>query len=901
MLKKFLNYGLCVGLMLLISACTVRKNNWITRNYHALVTHYNIYFNGNEAYKEGLKKLNDDPKDDYSKLLPIYTISIPDHAQSVSSEMDNAILKCRKAIKLHSVQKKPKVDRKKMKDPKYQAFLKKEEYNSQLKYAWMLQGKSELHKGDFMGAVATFSYIMRHYSTEFDVVLEAKLWQARAYAEMGWVYEAEEVLSKINPAEVGYKLIALYETANADLMIKQKRYSEAIPFLKSAITHERNRAQRIRDCFVLAQLYQLSGETQEALTYYQQVIKNNSALYVMNFNAQINSAQLAAAGDSKKVLKSLTKMAKDGRNKDFLDQIYFAQGNIYLKNGDETQAIEMYKKAVESSTRNGIEKALVQIKLADLYYDKRSYLEAQPCYSDAATLLNAEHDEYRRVSSRAEVLAELSSDYQTVVLQDSLQRIAQMSEAEQMAIIEKVIENVIKEEEEQRRREEEEAYAAQRAAANVSSLPNFGNASTDWYFYNTNLINKGKTEFARKWGNRRLEDNWRRQNKMIVVEETEMYADDEETDSATLAMQNITDNKKPEFYLNQLPNTPAKIEQSNMLISDALFNMGYVYYLKLEDEEMAFDAFERLQRRFPDYEKLPDSYYYCYQMAKKQGDEAAAQRYRDLILARYPESTFAFVLSKPDYVATMSDMYFKQDSLYEATYEAYAKGDFAVVRANYEYMRSDYQMSALMPKFAFLNAMSVGKTQSPEVFKTTLEELVTAYPQSDVTAMAKDILALMDQGLEAQKSSSHGTLLTRREDVMVEEQQEENKDKSFDPNTQTSFMIVFELHDDVSVANKFLYDMAVFNFSKFLIKDFDLKLVKRAEKHYWLTVSGLENLKDAQWYFKTIDAESLLHQYVLQSSYIFISEDNYELLGNPPFAWDDYIDFYRKNIITQSR
>jgi len=901
-LKKYIKYISWLLFVVFVTACSVRKNNWATRNYHVLITHYNIYFNGNESYKQGLKMLNDDPKDDYSKLLPLYTISIPDNGKSVESEMDKAIEKCRKAIKLHSIQKKPKIDRKKLKDAKYQAFLKKEEYNSQLKYAWMLQGKAEFHKGDFMGAVATFSYIMRHYSTEFDVVLESKIWQARAYAEMGWLYEAEEILSKVNPNEVSYKILSLYEGANADLLLKQKRYREAVPFLIASIEHERNKVQRTRSMYVLAQLYQMLGEEKEANNYFRQVIKSNSASYTMNFNAQINSAELMAEGDSKKVLKSLVKLAKDGRNKEFLDQIYFAEGNIHLKNGDELAAIESYKKAIENSSRNGVEKALVEIKLADLYYDKQNYIEAQPCYSDAAQILNTEHDEYRRVAKRAEVLSELVFDYQTVVLQDSLQRIAQMPEDEQLAFIEKVIENVIKEEELQRQREEEEAYAAQRAASNASTLPNFQNSSTDWYFYNSNLINKGKSEFMRKWGNRPLEDNWRRQNKMMIVDESEnMYADEEEMDLSNIAERNITDNKKPEYYLNQLPNTPAKLKQSNEMIANSLFNMGYVYSLKLEDDEMAFETFGKLQTRFPNHEKIPESYYYCYQIAKKRDDDLTAKRYRDLILCNYPESTFAFVLSKPDYVSTMSDMYLKQDSLYEATYKAYSIGNFDVVKANYNYMNDKYQMSSLMPKFAFLNAMAVGKTQSAETFRQTLETLVASYPQSDVTSMSKDILALIEQGKEAKQGSSHGTLLTRREIVSEEEQITDSVEKSFQRETTLPFMIVFEIRGEQTVANKFLYDIAAFNFTKFLIKDFDLKIVKRADDCYWLVISGLENLKETKWYFKMIDTEFTLHFYVLQSKYLFISEDNYKLLGMPNFAWDDYLDFYQKNIISQEK
>ena len=270
--------------------------------------------------------------------------------------------------------------------------------------------------------------------------------------------------------------------------MKKKQYNEAIPFIKTALLREKDKRQKVRYHYVLGQLYQKN----EAIEEYKSVIKLNPP-NKMNFNAQLSHAQLLAGTNSKSVLKSLNKMAKSVVNKDFLDQIYYIIGNVYLAEGNEEKAVENYKLAIEKSTRNAIEKAIVQVTLADMYYEKQQYILAQPYYSDAAQILTAEDDDYQRVSSRGEILKDLATNYNTVVLQDSLQMIASLPKDKQMDIIQKVIDDLIKEEEYQKQLAEEEAYKAQREAQSTSSLPVLGGTSSDWYFYNSNLISKGKT------------------------------------------------------------------------------------------------------------------------------------------------------------------------------------------------------------------------------------------------------------------------------------------------------------------------------------------------------------------------------------------------------------------------
>ena len=856
-----------------------------------MVTKYNIYFNGYESYKEGIKLLYETDKDDFSKILPLYPISIKGNT---ASGMETTLEKCRKAIKLHSIQKKPKPNPKKAKDPKYQAFLQKEEYNPMLKEAWLLLGKSEFYKGDFMGALSTFSYVVNHFSTEKDVKITAQIWMVRSYAEMGWIYEAEELMSKINLAEIDYKLESFYAGTNADLLMKKKQYNEAIPFIKTALLREKDKRQKVRYHYVLGQLYQKNGQKNEAIEEYKSVIKLNPP-NKMNFNAQLSHAQLLAGTNSKSVLKSLNKMAKSVVNKDFLDQIYYIIGNVYLAEGNEEKAVENYKLAIEKSTRNAIEKAIVQVTLADMYYEKQQYILAQPYYSDAAQILTAEDDDYQRVSSRGEILKDLATNYNTVVLQDSLQMIASLPKDKQMDIIQKVIDDLIKEEEYQKQLAEEEAYKAQREAQSTSSLPVLGGTSSDWYFYNSNLISKGKSEFQRRWGNRTLEDGWRLRNKIAVNDMQEVNYDEEEADSIS-SQRNILDNKSPDYYFALLPDSPAKVEQSNKLIENALFEMGNIYYLQLEDMEMALQTFKEYQQRFPQAEKVAESYYYNYKIAQKTQQSLDVNRYKNILLENYPESKYAKILSSSNFVGNESKMYAQQDSIYEMTYLAYSQSDFEQVFSNYEYAEKNFPMSKLLPKFAFLNALSIGKTKDSELFKETLSQLVERYPQSDVTSIAKDILALMSQGKEAQKGTTHGSLLSRREELMDEDLEKEKQEKSFSSETKVPYMIVYKLSFGEEQANVLLYDIAAFNFTKFMIKDYDLKLQKIAEGAYLLLITSFENQKEAIWYNDILQKESFVQNRLnfTTDGLYFISKDNYNLIGNP-FSWEDYEAFIKEN------
>ncbi|MGC3978500.1 MAG: hypothetical protein QM751_09910 [Paludibacteraceae bacterium] len=904
-------------LTFVLTGCSTQKNTWLSRTYHDTTTRFNVFFNGSESYKEGIKSITKANNDDYSQVLTMYPSSHHENLSTASSNMTRSIEKSRKAIKLHSIKKKPNKNFKKWNNPKYRAWYEQNEFTPALKEVWLELAKSEFHKGDFLGSVGTFSYITRHFATVPDVVAEAQIWMARAYAEMDWIYEAEEVLTKLSTEKLNKKNTGLFSAATADILLRKKQYKEAIPYLKLAIEREKDGILRTRFQFILAQIYALTNDKKQAESYYTQVIKS-SPPYQMEFNAIINRAQLLTSKSSD-TEKKLNRMAKNRKNKEYLDQVYGTVGNVFLSEKDTVKAITYYTKATENSKRNGVEKGVVLIQLGDLYYEKKNYIKAEPNYNEASKIFTKEYFDYPRISKRAEVLAELVKEDKIVVLQDSLQRLAQLPEKERLDIINKIIEKVKKDEKEEQRKLEEQNNPNSSNRSNPDedefTMPNqiIGGNTGDWYFYNPNTIRSGKTDFRKKWGNRKLEDNWQRNNKSaaLFADNTELpsespstsSADNQEsagntTDKANEKQQASTvDNKSVDYYLRQLPFTEKQKEKSNEEIANALFNMGFIFKDKMEDYPVAIQTFEDFESRFPDDKRVIETIYQRFLIAAKQGDTEAEEKYRKFIISRYSGSNYAKMLSEPNFVARMTKMYQEQDSIYNRTYAAYTQSDFQTVLKNTEFVKKRYPLSALMPKFEFLNTLSVGKTQKSDVFKNCLDSLVAHYPESDVSTMAKDILALMKQGNVAQPGKTHGSLLAKRAEEAASTAEENGAATlSSDKVGKHRLMFVGNLTD--STMNKLLYSTAMFNFSRFMIKDFDFETGQINDKENAFSVTNLESFDEALWYEKTIRSDKELNRLIdsLQVRLIPISDTNYGKI-KALFTLDQYIDFVNENLL----
>jgi len=924
--------GIVFSLLVVLASCSSPKNTRATRWYHSFNTRYNVFFNGNEAYKEALKAQQDGYQESYTDFILMYPVSsLPKDKQTDGGSFDRSIEKAAKAIKTHSIKTKPEKKNEKKNDPKYQEFMAREEYNPFLFNSWFLMGKSQFHNGDFLTAASTFSYIIRHYATQPEIVAEAQIWKARCYSEVGWYYEAENLLTKLNNDKLPKSQSDWFSAVYADFLIKQKRYADAIPYLKTAIKAEKNKKQRLRMEYLLGQIYADLGQKNLAYKAFGNVA-NSTAPYPLQFSAKIRQTEVFSDGDIRKVTDMLKKMTKSSKNKDYLDQIYYAWGNVYMSVPDTAKAVERYKLGVEKSTQGGFDKALCQISLGDIYFEQRKYVEAQPCYSEALGQIKKEYKDYPRVALRSEVLDELVVYVEAVQLQDSLQTLARMPEEERLAVVDKIIKEYIKKEEESKREAEKEDYLAQQEA-NRETMSNFSvgkqapqisnpgmrqqTGGDPFYFYNPQMVSQGKTEFQRKWGKRKLEDNWRIRNKVTQFDDelanNNNYQDFQESqessesetelpqDSASVAksaekMAEANDPTKREYYLQHIPLTEEDIAASNDIWTDGLFNMGVIYKDKLEDYSLSIETFNDLDTRFPDNEFKLDYYYQLYLIYLKMDDTNMAEYYKSKIRAEFQESALAIAMSDPDYEYNMRMLSVVQDSIYQETYEYYTTGNPYAVRRNYEHVTQKYPQTTLMPKFMFLDALSYVQTYEPEMFQDKLKELLEKYPDADVSVLAGDMMKSLLKGmtLAGEGNLARGGLFNLRFGGVGEDGELLDSTIVFSAEKNTPHLLLMVYPANKVNANLILYAVAEFNFSNFLVNDFDLQMVTFGETGMF-QIKGFNNFDEVIQYYDMVNRQgAYMHSIDEAVIVVPMSVENYDILLKGK-TLDEYVSFFEYN------
>ena len=897
-----------------LAACSNKTNTARSRFWQSFTTKYNVYFNGKTNYDEQMKAMMDAYEDDYSQRLLMHPAEARTNpkAPQPSGSFERTIEKMEKAITLHSIKKKPKRKSGKGRDAKYQEWLARDEYNPYLHNAWYLLAKAQYMKGDFLDAAATFRYITRHFTWKKDLVQECQVREALCYCAMGWPAEADNVLSHVHLDEITNKRVrALANAAFADYYIKDQQPEAAIPYLAKAIRGFKG-SQKSRMCFLLGQLYEDVGDKHNAYLAYKQAGSGSSLTYRTKFNARIKQSAVYEGTNIASEVKALKRMTRYDRNKEYLDQVYYAIGNLYLSHGDTLNAIENYKLAAEKSTRNGVDKAISQIALGGIYFARRQYDFAQPCYAEAIPLVNEDYPNYQMLKKRSDVLDELAVYSQNVTLQDSLLELAAMTPEEQKAVIAKIIEELKKKEKEEKEAAEREEYLAQQDARG-SQLQDRGNSpasysmNTDnsWYFYNAATKNAGKTQFQKQWGSRKLEDNWRRYNKSTFS------FDDEEADSALLALadsvvvnengdtvqvdvealKRAEDPHFEEYYLKQIPKTEEDIQQAHEIIQEGLYNMGIILKDKMEDYDAAAYEFGQLLERYPDNTYRLDVFYNMYMMFMRNGQDADAQPYRDSILIEFPESKYGMAMQDPNYLENLKNMNNDQEQMYEAAYASYLSNDHDGVHEAYAEMMRKYPLSKIMPKFMFIDALSYLTEKNHEKFKETLKDMLQRYPQTDITPVASEIVKQLNQGrrLEGGGSNVRGMLWTTR---LSNDTTPQDLERTFTPFAEDNdkpqvFILLFPL-DSVN-SNMLLYEVARHNFNAFKVKDYDIEQMNFGTLGL-LVVKGLDDFKEATHYRTAFEQDQSMNV-PRQVHYVIISVDNFNLLLNEGRTFEDYFNY----------
>ena len=905
---------IAVAVLLLAAGCSTEKNTSQSRWWHSFNAKYNTYYNGSLAYIDGSLEKETGNKDNFTEMIPLYTVGNKTSKELGKAKYDVAIEKCQKAIKLHSIKRRPEWTKNRQKTERDVEWLNRKEYNPFLWKAWMLMGRSQFMKGAFDEAASTFAYMSRMYATQPAIYGRARAWLAKCYIEQDWVYDAEDVISKMRRDSMHWRAQKEWDYTYADYYIHTQRYEEAIPYLRKVIRHEMRRKQKARQWFLMGQMEAALGHKEKAYQAYKHVVRLNPP-YELEFNARIAMTEVMAGGQAKKMVRRLKRMAASDNNKDYLDQVYYAIGNIYMNQQDTLKAIAAYEKGNTQSTRNGIEKGVLLLRLGDIYWTMERFSDAGRCYGEAIGLLDKERDDYKQLSQRSKVLDELVPYTEAIHLQDSLQALAKMPEAERNAAIDRVIE-ALKKKEKAERDAQAEANAEQQQAAqggntNTQNKPNNTQNNTTskqglWYFYNPMAVSQGKEAFQKQWGKRENVDDWQRVNKTVVaMDNGEMELTDEQRDSiAALEAQEDSvknslkdpknDPHKHEYYMEQIPFTEDKVAESNNIIKDGLFNAGVIFKDKLDNLLLSEKHLRRLTDSFPEYEKNDEAFYHLYLLYSRRNDKARATQFLDKLKTDYPESQWTVLLSDPYYEENARIGVHLEDSLYAATYAAFKADRLDEVKGNTEISASRFPLGDNRDKFIFIGGLSKLNAGDASGCLADMEDMVKKFPKSRLAEMAGMIINGVKAGRKLHGGKFDiGDVWAQRSVVMSDS--DSIAARRFLAERDVNFSFVVAYHPDSLQENRLLFELARFNFTNFIVRNFDIVIDELNGLHL-MKVSGFRNYDEALQYARQLYANAAVSTLTHKGRALVISDSNLELLGTQ-YSFNDYDKFYDEHFM----
>ena len=823
-MAQLLKHLFIIVLLCFFTACSTKKSTFFTRAFHNTTTHYNWYFNSEQTLKSSIKKLEEKHQEDYNQLLPIFPIGTEKEAQIITPSLDKAIKKGAKAISRHSI------------------FIKGQEHNRWVDDCYLMIAKAYFFQREYVKAIEAFSFISRQFKGT-EIAFEAQLWLCRSYIEKGDLSSAE-LLFNIILTEENFpdKLNRMFALIYAHYHIKNQNFSSATEELLVAIEETAKSKEKSRYHFILAQIYHQQENYTEATKHYEFVLRK-SPDYEMAFNAKINRARSydIGSGNIEAVREELQKMLKDDKNIEYKDVIYYGLAELSVREKKINEAIPLYKKSVSKSITNDAQKAISSLELGKIFYKKQNYRMSQAYYDTTVAFLSIIHPSYKSALQKQTTLTSLIQNLNVINHQDSLQRVAAMPEKERNNFIDEIIKEL-----EDKERLEIELEAKNRAESMFLNNQNIrGGAPNNqfsqsnqtmggkWYFYNPTTLSFGYSEFVRKWGKRKLEDDWRRGNKeSLLIEALESDTTSEE----------IFNPKSRDSYLNGLPITIEEIQLSNKKIIEAHYNAGVIYKEGLEDLLRSQEIFDALNQRFPKNNNRVMVLYYLYTLNKELGHYQKTEGYKQALLTEYPNSEYSKIILNPDLLEDAIANKSEIELTYERAHQLYTSKKYNEALVICLDINQNNPSNLLKPHFDLLSAMCLGFIHGEERLIVELENTQKTHIGHIASASAEELLNFL-------KTNNEKTEQTKTDKPKSEELNEENTPTYVIKNNAPHYFVIlfkdFDLELNTAKATISNYHAEYYSLEKLNISSILLD-----EQTHMISVREFQNASKAMDYYK---------------------------------------------------
>lgn len=669
---------------------------------------------------------------------------------------------------------------------------------------------------------------------------EGLLWLAKTYIEREKYSNAEYLLRRLSQTLTEDKVTREVPAAKAHLYISQKEYDKAIPELREAIEIADDGKLKARYAYIIAQLYQKNRDYANALKAFQDV-KDHKGDFRMDFNADLSIAKnglLAGTDTNDQASKKINKMLGESKYAEFKDQIYFTLGEIALAQNNDVEALINFTQSIKFNTNNLSLKAEAYYYMATLNFDKEEYVTAKYYYDSTLLSMNKADERYSEVSQYAKNLSRIATNIETIELQDSLLALSGMSQEE----LDKLADKLVLEQRAASAAADLEAEKSDKAGSKFGNLGGVsdsrqtsrsrGFGQSKFFAYNLVAKEKGAKEFNKRWGDRKLEDNWRRASSQSF----NSFDDEGEVEEEEVA---ITDAERKRA-LADIPSNPASLEKANAKIEEALYDLGVAFRGAVKNYEKSVEALERLVLRYPQSEKILDAYYYLYLSYSDLNNTVKADYYRNKIINEFPESRFAKALQDPNYLASLKDENNSVELYYDNTYALFEEGKYSAVKNRIETSESLFgKENEMKAQFGLLSAMVTGAEEGKEGYIKALQDVITRYPNTPQKVRAQEIMRFL-------KGDSDAFDVVEIKEV----------DDIFDLEKDKLHYVAIIVYE--SDASKFTNaKIAVSNFNKKFYKTKKLQIsdifLNRDEGTQIILIRKFKNMKESMDYFDTVE------------------------------------------------
>lgn len=848
-MKKKLPYRLLLSVFLVVaivvSGCSRKKAGFTNRLYHNTTSLYNWYFNANELMRQTEEQLWAQKDDDYLKVLPVYVLPNEEEQKALYPQMDAIIDKCSTVIDRHSME------------------INKKEHNKWIDDNFLLIGVANYYKGKYATAQEMFSYCVKKYKGE-DSRFDAALWLARTYIEQKQYNRAITVLSAVerdNSKDRPKDFTAKLETVYSDLYLRQDRYQDALPHLEDAARLTRDKKMKARLTFIMAQAYKELNNSRSAIESFAEVVKLKPE-YEMEFYAKINQALAYDRRlDPQKIIDMLWDLAKDEKYSDYADQVYYALAEIEIERQNIEKGIEYLKTSAEKSVNNPRQKGMSYLRLAEIYFADREYALSKQYYDNAAANLPEDYPNYKIIVMTAASLTELVTHIQNIQYNDSILELVMLDDKERDR---RILRMIVELEAEQERKKREELEALEKIQNTAPALTGSQSGSgRSWYFYNAGMVGSGFQDFKRIWGDRKLEDNWRRSIKTTFEHGPALGGDSLMAEMG----QETSTIKTLEEYLAELPQTEEEIAAAHHIIIHSLYDIGTIYKERLKDDDNAIESFVRITNQYDTSAVAPQAFYQLYRiyLEKEQsggfvgtGFKDNSDYYKHIILSDFPGTEYAKLIMDPNYMVSQNERYEAEKAIYEETYKKYIRRQYSEVLVACNTVIDQEPDNNFIPKYYLVKALTVGARKDASSYETLLREIISKFPGTDESERAAELLSEFNnlKARLAREQKAAADAETAEQETADGAEKDDATDTSmynYEEKTEHFFALIFPKGEGDVVSLK----ETIADFHAEFFRNSKLRITNSFidKDNQILIIRSFENKEDAMEYYDTFRLE----------------------------------------------